>query len=324
MSPRVIRSRPVGKLRRGGTTPAHRIELGSYANYNEARFETEIESRGGTFTWRRRFFQNQTWSGMSTTITNDANAGYKVYFSFRPNGTTWAQIAAGNEDARWTGIGNGLAAISNAGAWCFNHEPENDVLTYGSSANGAAFVAAWERVASIIKPLAPNWQASICLFDMVFPSWEFTRGGNWVATPDAHDWMSPDMDLLGVDYYNYRGASDGGSHWADDGFSHVYDHRTAVQDFLDHAAVYNVPLCFPEFAWVIKDPAGAFPNDKNTQSAWLSDFATVWARHPKINSLMWFEVNEQDQADKGNYSITDDDHPPLNDATVNAVVAIGA
>jgi hypothetical protein len=38
---------------------------------------------------------------------------------------------------------------------------------------------------------------------------------------------------------------------------------------------------------------------------------------------MYFEVNEQDNAGKANFSITDDDHPPTDATTVAEFVSIG-
>jgi hypothetical protein len=261
-------------------------------------------------------------------VTTAANAGYKTYVSFKPTGTAgesaWDDVAAGNQDSRWTDIGNFLGGISNAGAWCFNHEPENDGSTspnlYGSTAKGASFVAAWEQVASIIKPLAPNWKASICLFDEVFSSYEFGRGGNWATTPDPNDWMSAEMDLLGVDYYSKRGANDGGPYWAQNTF--VTDHQTAVAEFLSYAASYGVNLCFPEFGYAIKDP-GVAPSDVDNQIDWFSDFAASWAGNPNITSIMYFEVNNQDIGTIPNWAITDDDQPPTNSSAVAAWASIG-
>jgi hypothetical protein len=320
------RARTTGGLRR--VNHPHRIGLGGHGTINTARFESALAAQGGTTTWRRYFYQTQGSSGMGD-IETAAAAGFKVYVSFRPTGTAgesaWADVAAGNQDARWADIGGFLATIPNAGAWCFNHEPENDGSTspnlFGSAAKGASFIAAWERVASIIKPLAPAWQASICLFQEVFASYEFGRGGNWDASPDPDDWMSPDMDLLGVDMYSFRGSADGGSEWATNTW--VTDHQTAMEEFLTYAASYGVPLCCPEFGYAIKDPAVA-PTDVDNQIAWFSDFAASWAGNPAITFITYFEINREDIGTIPNWSITDDDQPPTNASAVAAFASIGA
>jgi hypothetical protein len=323
----VRRTRPhvVGGLR--AHPQGNQIALGGHGTINTARFESALIAAGGNPTWRRYFFQTQGSSGMGA-IETAADAGWKVYVSFRPTGTAgesaWDDVAAGNQDARWTDIGTFLGGIANAGAWCFNHEPENDGSTspnlFGSSAKGASFIAAWERVASIIKPLAPAWQASICLFQEVFASYEFGRGGNWATTPDPNDWMSPEMDLLGVDFYSFRGSADGGSEWATN--AHVTDHDSAITEFLGYADDYGVPLCSPEFGYAIKDPA-VTPTDVDNQIAWFSDFAASWAGNPAYQFLTYFEINRQDIAGIPNWSITDDDQPPTNPDAVAAFASIG-
>lgn len=305
------------------SAPANQIELGVYSEYNRVRFTNAVAAQGGTITWVRNYPQPATTctaAQISAVISPLADLGLKNYTSFKSS-FTWAQVASGSDDARWTSIGNMLNGITPAGAWAFNHEPENDFLNYGSAANGADFVAAWEHVAGVIKPLAPNWQASICLFDEVFPSFEFGRGANWDAAPDPNNWMSSSMDLLGVDYYAYRGASDSGSHWATN--EHIYDHATAVADFLSYASAYGVKLCFPEFGHLIKDPAVDATDEQDARQPWLADFAATWAGHPQIDSIMWFEVNEQDNAGKANFSLTDDDHPPIYTPSVAAFTATG-
>ena len=246
-------------------------ELGVYSRRNLTRFKNAINTAGGDLVWCRNYPQGAngatdvTAAQISAEIAPLAAQGYRNYTSFKST-FTWEQVASGSDDARWTSIGNMLNGITPAGAWCFYHEPENDRISYGSAANGAAFCAAFNRVASIIKPLAPDWYASPCLFDTIFPSYEFTRNANWAGTLNPNDWWPSSGDLFGFDYYAYRGASDGGSHWATmDNFT---DYNAVIDDVMTYVDSWGVPMCFPEFGTTVRDPG-------QTGAAWSS--ATTYA-----------------------------------------------
>jgi hypothetical protein len=323
-------SKRVGKtLAIGGTG---RPEIGVYPDYNRVRFTNAIEAAGGTVTWVRIYPQPATTVSAATIASNIqtyADLGLKSYVSFKSQ-YTWEQVASGSDDARWTAIGNAIADITPAGAWCFNHEPENDRATYGSSANGAAFVAAFDHIAGIIKPLAPNWIVSPCLFDEVFPQYlvEYPggRGANWASAGDVDpdDWIPTSTEMLGFDYYDYRNARDGGVagetyHWAT-----TDDHRdstAAITEALTYADARNVPLCFPEFGAFIRDP-DLDPTDEINRTNWLQQVADDWSGDQRIVFVAYFEVNDQNDGVKANYAITDDDHPAMDAGTVAAFAAI--
>lgn len=318
------------------------MRLGSYDLYSRTRFDNAIQAQGGTVSWTRRYYTTQTANSMGAVATDSAT-GRKVMFSFKATGNTsgnpkWIEVAAGAEDARWTGIGNMLAQIPNGGYYTFHHEPENDTYSgnnFGSSTQGDLFRAAFDRVANIIRPLAPHWKACANLFDVVFPSWEFgTKPGSWggggPSSTDPNRWIPATAEVLGVDYYAFRGASDGGSHWATN--SRVYDYSTAVTDFLSYASSHGVPLCFPEFGYIIRDPA-VTPGDEANRTVWLQGFANQFATNPNITACMWFEVNEIEvdpntgntvNTGKSNHSITHPTTPPINTGTVAAFVSFDA
>ncbi len=306
------------------------MKLGSYDLYHRARFDAAMATQGRTVPWSRRYYQNQGANSMGA-VAADAAAGKKVMFSFKgatQSASDWPNIAGGSEDARWTGIGNMLAAIPNGGYYCFHHEPENDPPAgqYGSNSYGDQFCAAFNRIANIIRPLAPHWKACANLFDEVFPSWEFvTRGSNWVASPDPNHWIPSTAEVLGVDYYAFRGASDGGSHWATN--SRVYDYSTAINDFLGYADARGIPLAFPEFGYMIRDPA-VTPGDEANRTAWLQGVANQFGDDPRITAVMWFEVNSTEivngnpvQTGKCWTCITDPTTPPMDTGTLAAFAA---
>lgn len=315
----------------GGTVPPTSTpELGVYGQNQEARFESVIEAAGGQLVWHRIYYTTQTPSGMGL-ITTRCAAGYKPYLSFRSSFTD-AQIASGSDDARWTSIGNFLGGIADPfdydflGAWCYKHEADRQVSLFGSNANGDAFRAAFNHIAAIIKPLAPLWYASACLTDEVFPSYPYARSANWASTVDVTHWIPSSIDLLGVDYYAYRGGSDSGSHWATQTAWPTAE--TAIDDFLAHADGLGVPLIFPEFGALIRDPAVA-PTDNVGQAAWINGIASGYGSDSRIKGWLYFEVNDIDRPyvdvnnpGKANYSITDPTKPVKSEAVIDAFVAM--
>lgn len=316
------------------------MKLGAYDLYHRARFDAAMATQGRTVPWSRRYYQNQSASSMGAVAT-DAAAGKKVMFSFKGasnSASDWPNIAGGSEDARWAGIGNMLAAIPNGGWYCFHHEPENDAPAgqYGSGTYGDQFRAAFDRIANIIRPLAPHWKACANLFDVVFPSWEFvTKPGNWggggPSSTDPNRWIPATAEILGVDYYAFRGAADsstGATKWANS--SRVYNYNAAITDFLSYADSHGIPLAFPEFGYMIRDPA-LTPGDEANRTTWLQGVANQFGDDPRIAAVMWFEVNFTEiingvptNTGKCNTCITDPTTPPMDTGTIAAFAAFDA
>ena len=131
-----------------------------------------------------------------------------------------------------------------------------------------------------------------------------------------------------MDYYAFRGASDGGSHWATS--SRVYNYNAAFTDFLSYADSHGIPLNFPEFGYMIRDPA-VTPGDEANRTAWLQGIANQFGDDPRIESCMWFEVDSTEivngnpvQTGKCHTRITSTTTPPMDSGTLAAFAAFDA
>lgn len=141
---------------------------------------------GGNVPW-----SDNAWSGVKAAYAR----GQEIMVSKKPV-TNWASVIAGNEDAYFTGIANGIRSLGTATPiiFFFHHEMEND----GAPDTVAAdFVAAFRRVVNVMRPLVGNnVRFGCCYIDGV----SFKNGGT------ISSWYPGDayVDYLGVDPYDWK------------------------------------------------------------------------------------------------------------------------
>lgn len=225
-----------------------------------------------------------------TTTATLAASGYEVCVSFTEARTnaSYDAIAGGSIDARLGLIGDHLDSIPNAGIVIFNHEMEND-----GAVNPAKWRAAVAHVLGILKARAPAWQTCICYIGGF-------SGTQWqIATP--LDWWVTEADLVGVDYYNWRGASTPTNLFAqNDNVRDVNDLEIlggAMNSWLEFCAVVNRPLILPEFGSSITQPGnplGLTNIGAAGRTTWLQQFSDRWRNDPRLRSVMYFNLDSTD------------------------------
>jgi hypothetical protein len=114
----------------------------------------------------------------------------------------WADVAAGKADAQVKADAQALAALT-PGCYIMHHEPENDTASFGTSAQ---FVAAFDHVVSIMRPLMPGWDFCVCLIGETFGKVlkDGTIGGFANGGPAA--WTPASADIISIDKYDWCGA----------------------------------------------------------------------------------------------------------------------
>lgn len=230
-----------------------------------------------------------TWS----TAMASAAAGRRVCISGKSAGT-WAAIAGGSKDALWTSWANYAATFPTPGIWCFYHEPEDNT---GASPNSATdFRNATARIDSIMQPILhpAGWRTAICLMDWTFD----TRSGR-----DPLDWLSLSTDIILVDAYDYRGAQNPPSDYADEGstprdpetFFHVPGGAGGVnRDMMAFASSRGKGFGFGEVGFLreLSDTAGA---ERSAAIAAVADY--IRAQGIDIDDCemaMYFELGPTD------------------------------
>ena len=189
--------------------PTIGIEIGSISD----RY-ADFETLGHPVSYIRIFVPasnplppSSPWSTMATL----AAAGRWCHISFKAN-ASWANVATGAEDARFTTIGNFLATIPahspHPHLITFHHEPEGDEGGPDAT-DGPRFQAAFNRAYDIIKPLAPQH-----LFCMIYTMGTTANSSSTQLHGGPALWWPSKAEVFGQDYYFRRGAGTPTPPWA--------------------------------------------------------------------------------------------------------------
>ena len=173
---------------------------------------------------------------------------------------TFADIAAGREDATINARAADVKAYGAPLFMIFDHEPEG---IYGGTA--AEFVDAWRHVHDRFEALG-----------VTNVSWVLTlQAAHYKTDPEA--WYPGDtyVDLLGADGYNWYGCPDRTDPWKS--FEQVF------VDFYDFGVATGKPMMIPEWG-SSEDPL--LPDRK---AQWITDAATTLKGWPEVKAVSWYD-----------------------------------
>lgn len=253
---------------------------------HKAEFETAL---GRSVDVLRVYGAALTTSGVVATAKTYSAAGYDIVISFN-NIQSHVNVAAGAEDPRWHAIGAHLATFAGPVWFDYKHEVENDTGIVASE-----YRPACGHVYSIIKADAPAVQTvRIYLGGFQGAGNQFTAG----TTPDQFMPVAPNIaDVVGVDYYNWRGGP-GVNPWAsNNNIRDVNDVEIlggSMNSWMEYATTIGKPIMFPEFGCAITQPGnplGLTQPGAAGRAAWLQSFADRWKNDTRILSCQYFELN---------------------------------
>jgi hypothetical protein len=268
------------------------VEIGSISD----RYSS-FESLGHPVSYVRIFVSNTAlppnspWSLFSSL----AAAGRWCHISWKAQ-TSWAGVASGVEDARFTTIGNYLAGIPahtpHPHLITFHHEPEDDGVTGIDAQDGAQFQAAFNRAYSIIKPLAP--QHLFCMIYMMGTVQAGDHGG-------AALWWPSSSEVHGQDYYFRRSSgvtyADNNSVSADLPPENFYQTHSGRLGAYQLATSHGVPIICPEFGINVKNPAtgGGLVAVQQDRAALIAERVTKWgANCPNLWGVNYYDRGTPD------------------------------
>lgn len=246
-------------------------------------------------------------TGDWATITSLANLGYGISVTYNSS-FTLAQITSGSEDARTIAIAQFLEALPTVGIVGFMHESE----TAGYVAS--EFKAAASRIYGLLNTHAPSWQTIYTFLggfaDSGTTNHQFGSPprvpGDWWPTPNQ-------PDLVGFDYYNWRGTSvSGGVFFADPtkadrpvtdiAQSSTGGVNQGIDSFMEFAASLTpVPkIAFPEFGCSVEDAAGG----PDQRAAWIQSFADAYGGDPRVEFVNYFDHDSSETPQRVNWRIS--------------------
>jgi hypothetical protein len=255
-------------------TPADGSEDGPYAGRpaaGDVYFGASLPSHRSLSAWETTL--GSTLALHRSYFTPDANETAQLveqcrddlahrrlpHVSSKPPGS-WADVAAGRQDAWLSDMVGGLGRLSGPVFLTVHHEPENDAGAPGMQA--ADFVAMQRRVIRVAAELAPTVTVV-----PVIQHWTFEP-----TRPDIDPtaWIVPEAAVHGVDVYNPWSPTNG-KEWRSLG-SRVDEVR---------AWLGETPLAIGEFG-CREDPA-----DPGLAADWLRD-AAAYARTHGVVSMSYF------------------------------------
>jgi hypothetical protein len=174
----------------------HAIDLGAYVQQEGSETQVQayqrFEAAGGDIDITRHYLtdwaDNFTW----TFIRWSASNGNTPYISLHATTVTWADVAAGTQDAFLTNMATEMQGLGVPLWFVFHHEPENDDGGVGMLASD--FKAATAHVYDVMDPICTN-----CTFGIVLLRGTYTGGNGGTAAwvPDTTK-----FDAIGSDLYS--------------------------------------------------------------------------------------------------------------------------
>jgi hypothetical protein len=165
-------------------------------------FSDRVDAASGEVGFVRTYVRDGAWSSGQFSSTRAAHVrGQKVIVSVKlPQGATMASVSAGQNDAHYRGIAEGLAGYGlRDGYFSFFHEPEDDIERgdFTAIAYRAAANQVYKVVGPILRPL--GWKMSTILMGWTLDN----RSGRNVS-----DYWVSEADAIGWDIYNKGDAGD--------------------------------------------------------------------------------------------------------------------
>ena len=171
-------------------------------------------------------------------------------------GVSWADIAAGRQDAAIITAAKQLKALGTPVMLAFQHEPEND--TNGTTDTAASYVGAWRRVVTVFR----SQGVSNVSFVWIMMASTFSSTG-------AADAFYP-----GDSYIDWVAA---------DGYNWAYN-QEIFASFYAWGSLHSKPLMVAE-AGTMDDP-----NDPTRKAQWFGNIAPTIQNWPNIKTLVYFNA----------------------------------
>jgi len=230
---------------------------------------TSFESLiGRPLAMERVFYRwDEPWPTADDVWTLDAGRIPFISWNTRlANGSwvSWADIAAGRDDALLHQRAAALIAFGSPVVFSFNHEPENDPAA-GSAAD---FVAAYRHIHDVFEADG----VTNVTYAWTMMAWSF-RSGNAAAFYPGDDVV----DIVAADGYNQYGCAQGNAPWRS--FSDIF------APFQSFGAEHGKPMIVAE--WGVHDD----PADPDHAATWFDDAAAQLELWPDIVGVLYFDAD---------------------------------
>jgi beta-mannanase len=202
-------------------------------------------------------------------------------------GTTWARVAAGEENARIDRLAAHLkATISEPFFMVINHEPENDVLPAAGSGMEAKDFAAMYRH-TVLRLRAQGVTNAVQVM-------AYMGNEKWMAQSWWKDLYPGDavVDWIGLD--SYVSAQPGAYHYG--GFGDILDRapKGGGLGFYDWATTVHADKPFMLAEWGVYHGIGK-PADK---AAVYNGVLAELAKRPAVKAMVYFDTKADDEGDR--------------------------
>lgn len=214
---------------------------------------------GSTLTVRRSYFSPSGTAGLIQRCNEDHAAGRFPFVSTKVPGT-WADVAAGRQDAWLLNLLRGLGQLSKPVQLALHHEPEEQVGPPGMRATD--WVAMQTRAINLAKTPAPNTTIVPILMQWTFDARSGRKGSDWVV---------PASQVFGLDCYN---------DWSPGGAIPWRTFAEKASLALPYAG--QKPISIAEYG-CHTDPA-----QPGRAAAWMKD-AFAWSAQHNIVSMAYYD-----------------------------------
>jgi hypothetical protein len=217
---------------------------------------------GSIITVRRSYYSPTGTAGLIQRCREDHAAGRFPMVSTKVPGT-WADVAAGRQDAWLLTLLRGLGALTKPVQLALHHEPEEQAGPPGMAPSD--FVAMQTHAIALAKTNAPNTTIVPILMQWTFDP----RSGR-----KANDWVVPTSEVFGFDCYNDWSPGAGAPPWK----------TFAEKASLALPFAGSRPIAIPEYG------CHTDPSQPGRAAQWMRD-AFAFASAHNIVSMAYYDSN---------------------------------
>jgi beta-mannanase len=179
---------------------------------------------------------------------------------------SWADIAAGKQDAAIITAAKQLKALGTPVMLAFQHEPEND--TNGTTDTAASYVGAWRRVVTVFRSEGVSNVSFVWI--MMASTFSSTGAANAFYPGDSY------IDWVAADGYNWA-YNQPGQPWR--------SFQDTFTNFYAWGSAHPKPLMVGETG-TMDDPS-----DPTRKGQWLSNIPAALKTWPKIKAVVYFDAS---------------------------------
>jgi hypothetical protein len=184
----------------------HAIDLGAYVQQQGSETQVQafqrFEAAGGELDLTRHYLntwdgaEDFTWTFIRWSAAQPDQHPYISLHTHNDPAVDWSDVAKGLHDAFLTQFATEMQGLGVPVWFVFQHEPEDDTATEGTSGN---FRAAAVHIYDLMKPICTNCQIGTVLLKGTFTG---SNGGVAAWMPNAAH-----LDFVGSDLYTQDGST---------------------------------------------------------------------------------------------------------------------